>query len=64
MRLRKFWGWGYADEVLSDQEELSIEKRILQTFAVDKVATLEIPKASDIELPSPGLNIPNSLKIF
>jgi len=64
MRLRKFWGWGYADEVLSDQEELSIEKRILQTFAVDNVTTLEIPKASDIELPSPGLNIPNSLKDF
>jgi len=30
MRLRKFWGWGYADEILSDQEELSIEKRILK----------------------------------
>ena len=52
MRLSKFWGWGYADEILSDQEESSIEKRILQTFGVDRVDTLEIPKVSDIELPA------------
>ena len=62
MRLRKFWGWGYADEVLSEQEELSIEKRILQTFSVDRVDTLEIPKVSDIELPASRISIPNVLK--
>ena len=64
MRLRKFWGWGYADEILSDQEESQIEKRILQTFGVDKVDTLEIPKVSDIDLPSSRISIPNALKEF
>ena len=64
MRLRKFWGWGYADEILSDQEESSIEKRILQTFGVDRVDTLEIPKVSDIELPASRISIPNVLKKF
>ena len=26
MRKRKFWGWGYEDELLSDEEENNIIK--------------------------------------
>jgi alkyldihydroxyacetonephosphate synthase len=64
MKLRKFWGWGYMDEVLTNQEESSIESRILQNFNVDKVDTLAIPQVKDIELPTSRITIPASLKTF
>ena len=37
MRVRKFWGWGYADELLSEEEEKKIDKRIASTFSLDEV---------------------------
>ena len=39
MRKRKFWGWGYADELLSAEEEKNIDSRIAKTFKLDEVET-------------------------
>ena len=43
MRKRKFWGWGYADELLSAEEEKNIDSRIAKTFQLDDIETLPTP---------------------
>ena len=62
MRKRKFWGWGYADELLSAEEEKNIDSRIAKTFKLDEVETLPIPDIKDIELPESSLVVPKTLK--
>ena len=42
MRERKFWGWGFRDQVLSKEEEESVEKRIAQNFDLNEVEALPI----------------------
>ena len=61
MRYRKFWGWGYEDDLLSAEEEKSIEKRIMQTFNLEEVSTIPIPKAEEINLVKPRGAIPKNL---
>ena len=34
MRKRKFWGWGYEDELLSDEEENNIDKKNSNNFCI------------------------------
>ena len=51
MRKRKFWGWGYEDELLSDEEENNIDKRIANTFNLDSVDRIKIPDIKSIDLP-------------
>ena len=64
MKERKFWGWGYADELLTDNEENNIDKRIADTFQLDSVNRIKIPKAEEIELPLSRIEPPDSLKKF
>ena len=61
MRKRKFWGWGYEDEILSAEEEKSIDSRIAKTFQLDDFETLPIPKAKEIDLPKPNVVAPSTL---
>jgi len=61
VRKRKFWGWGYADELLSEEEEKNIDSRIAKTFQLDDIETLPIPKVEDIDLPKPRLVAPSTL---
>ena len=62
MRARKFWGWGYEDELLTLEEENNIDKRIAKTFELDSVERIEIPKIENVNLPESSLKSPNSLK--
>ena len=62
MRLRKFWGWGYDDELFSSEEENNIDQRIAKTFQLDHVERIEIPKISDIDINKPLFSTPSSLK--
>ena len=62
MRLRKFWGWGYDDELLSSEEENNIDQRIAKTFQLDHIERIEIPKISDIDINKPLFSTPSSLK--
>jgi len=62
MRERKFWGWGYADELLTDEEDKNIEQRILNNFSLSEVETIPVPKAKDIELQKSKISSPSSLK--
>ena len=61
MKERKFCGWGYEDELLSEEEENNIDKRIAETFQLDSVERINIPKAEQIELPKSRINPPKSL---
>jgi len=61
VRKRKFWGWGYADELFSAEEEKNIDSRIAKTFQLDDIETLPIPKVEDIDLPKPRLGAPSAL---
>ena len=62
MRERKFWGWGYSDELLTDEEDKNIEQRILNNFSLSEVETIPVPKAKDIELQKSKISSPSSLK--
>ncbi|HIA43685.1 MAG TPA: FAD-binding oxidoreductase, partial [Gammaproteobacteria bacterium] len=62
MRERKFWGWGFQDQVLSKEEEESVEKRIAQNFGLNEVEAIPIPLAKDIELPKAKVKPPETLK--
>ena len=62
MRERKFWGWGYSDELLTDEEDKNIEQRILSNFSLSEVETIPIPKAKDIELHKSKISPPSSLQ--
>ena len=64
MRKRKFWGWGYEDELLSDEEENNIDKRIANTFNLDSVDRIKIPDIKSIDLPKPRVQKTQNLKIF
>ena len=62
MRERKFWGWGYSDELLTDEEDKNIEQSILNNFSLSEVETIPIPKAKDIELHKSKISPPSSLQ--
>jgi len=64
MRKRKFWGWGYEDEILSDDEENNIDKRIASTFNLESVKRIALPRIEDIDLHKPQINLPKSLEKF
>ena len=53
MRKRKFWGWGFEDQVLSDEEETIVESRIAKNFGLSEIETLPLPLAKNIDLPKP-----------
>ena len=62
MQKRKFWGWGYQDQVLSNEEDAAIESLIAAHFSLDEVPSLPIPLAEDIDLPKPRVKIPQTLE--
>ena len=62
MRTRKFWGWGYEDELLTDEEENNIDRRIASTFNLDSVNRIKVPNLGDIDLPEPRIKTPKSLE--
>ena len=62
MRKRKFWGWGYEDELLSDEEENNIDNRIATTFNLDSVKRINIPDINSIDLPKSRVKKPQNLE--
>ena len=62
MRTRKFWGWGYEDELLTDEEENNIDKRIASTFNLDSVNRIKVPTLGEIDLPEPRIKTLKSLE--
>ena len=62
MNKRKFWGWGFADQILSKEEEAGVENRIAQNFGLSEIDTLPVPVAEEIDLNKPKVQIPDTLK--
>ena len=62
MRTRKFWGWGYEDELLTDEEENNIDRRIASTFNLDSVNRIKVPTLEGIDLPEPRIKTLKSLE--
>ncbi len=56
----RFWGWGYADESLTPDEEALVESMASQLYSGGLVKTPD-PEISDFELPSPRISLPDSL---
>ena len=50
MRKRKFWGWGYEDELLTEDEENYIDKRLANTDKLESVKRIDIPNYNDLDL--------------
>lgn len=58
----RFWGWGYADEHLYDEEHQRIEA-IVQTFVPEGCIEIEPPTEADFDLPPSRLDeLPEELQ--
>ena len=62
MNKRKFWGWGFADQIFSKEEEAGVENRIAQNFGLSEIDALPIPVAEEVELKDPRVQIPDTLE--
>ncbi len=60
-RRRKFWGWGYEDERLGDDEERRVLEGWADRLGVDAEAfeRLPVPDAGDIKLGAPRISPPS-----
>src|SRR5262252_6786303 len=61
-RLRKFWGWGYEGEGLSDAEIDDIGRDMQARFGVEPQAVAGPPGLGSISLPDSQLQAPESLE--
>jgi len=60
-RQLRFWGWGYADEDLSDAEKDSIDLFVKKGVNADAVLAEE-PQVTDFDLPAPRITAPASIE--
>ncbi len=60
-RRLKFWGWGYEDEGIGDDERRSLGAFYAQRFGVDGFDEVAPPAAGEIALPRPRLAPPDAL---
>lgn len=60
-RQLRFWGWGYADEDLSDAEKDSIDLFVKKGVNADAVLAEE-PQVTDFALPAPRITAPASIE--
>jgi alkyldihydroxyacetonephosphate synthase len=60
-RLRKFWGWGYEGEGLSEAEIEAIARDMLAHFGVEPRGIAAPPALASLTLPKPRLAPPASL---
>lgn len=62
---RKFWGWGYEDQGLTDAEVQGLRAALEARFRRSLSATREPPRVEDLDLPVPRLDPPSALeKLF
>jgi alkyldihydroxyacetonephosphate synthase len=59
--IRKFWGWGYEGDGLSESEIEDIAREMHDRFDVDPQPLAGPPDLSSLEIPEPKLQPPRSL---
>tara|TARA_A100001037_G_scaffold302890_1_gene335613 strand:- start:5193 stop:6797 length:1605 start_codon:yes stop_codon:yes gene_type:complete len=60
-RRLKFWGWGYEDQTLTEDDSLMIVKRLNKLTGLQPNSYLSPPSLSEINLPKPRSSVPNRL---
>ena len=63
-RRRKFYGWGYEGDTVSDAEVAEFERAWTKLLGVDSFVPIPFPTESEIELRSSRVSIPASLTAF
>ncbi|GAY11006.1 MULTISPECIES: FAD-binding oxidoreductase [unclassified Pseudonocardia] len=61
-RQRKFWGWGFADDVVSDKEILELGDHLHASFGITPQDLSPAPRLEEIELRDPRVAPPASLE--
>ena len=59
----RFWGWGYADEDLSAEEDQLIES-LVQMLSPQGAVEVQPPRLDDFDLPPPRLAVPERFAAF
>jgi len=60
-RTRKFWGWGYEGEGLSDTEVEQVGREMQARFGVEPRLTAGPPVLASLRMPEPRLDPPHTL---
>ena len=60
-RRRKFYGWGYEGDTVSDQEVAEFERAWTKLLGVEKFEALPFPREQEIELRASRISIPSAL---
>ena len=58
---RKYWGWGFVGQGLTEPECEALRRRVAQQYTVDELTGPSVPKVEEIELAAPRLQAPGSL---
>jgi alkyldihydroxyacetonephosphate synthase len=61
-RARKFWGWGYEGEGLSDAEVEAVGREMQARFALEPRPTAPAPSLASLSMPEPRLAPPRPLE--
>ena len=61
-RRRKFYGWGYADEGATPEEIRLLEKSLAARFGIKSFDVTPAPRAEEITLRAPRMDVPAALK--
>jgi alkyldihydroxyacetonephosphate synthase len=60
-RRRKFWGWGYEGDGISDGEADEVASRLAAAFGADAVRDRQPPCVEDLDLRAPRVAAPSAL---
>src|SRR4051794_5576195 len=61
-RTRKFWGWGYEGEGLTDAEVEDVGREMRGRFGVEPWAIAPPPALDSLNMPEPRLDPPRSME--
>ena len=61
-RRLKFWGWGFEDTLLQANEIALLEANYAKHLGMSGFQAIHVPKAEEISLRKPRLDIPSSLQ--
>ncbi|HYM32638.1 MAG TPA: FAD-binding oxidoreductase [Candidatus Cybelea sp.] len=57
----KFWGWGYADELVDDPTRALLASRFAKQFGASELPATSVPKVQDFDLRKPRIAPPAPL---
>lgn len=63
-RLRSFWGWGYADEMLSETFVQRFTAVIQAGLGIKPLPPIEPPRLDELQLRAPRFDLPSELMVF